>query len=91
MTSRTHPAAGRGPGSIQITHPCPVGACDQQVRADRLMCRTHWYQVPPRLRAAVWATWRSGAGAGTPPHRAAIRAAVRALFETPTSTSGGQP
>ncbi len=45
------------------------------------MCRPHWYQVPKPLRDAVWATWRSGAGAGTPAHTAAIRAAIAALQE----------
>jgi hypothetical protein len=42
------------------------------------MCRIHWYRVPKRLRDIVWATWRSGAGVGTPEHTDAILAAVAA-------------
>jgi hypothetical protein len=65
-----------GPAS---THPCPVEACSRRVRYEMLMCRNHWYQVPRPLRDAVWATWRSGAGAGTPAHTAAIGAAIDAV------------
>lgn len=68
-------AAGRGPGS----HLCPVPGCTHHVSPDRLMCRVHWYQVPRPLRDAVWASWRSGEGAGTEGHTAAIRAAVAAV------------
>ncbi len=70
---------GRGPGSGRTAHLCPVGGCRQQVRADRLMCRAHWYQVPRPLRDTVWAAWRSGAGVGTPAHAAAISAAIAAV------------
>ena len=42
-----------------------------------LMCPRHWYQVPRPLRRAVLIAWNRGAGAGTPAHRAAIRAATR--------------
>jgi hypothetical protein len=73
---------GRGPGS----HLCPAPGCPQHVSADRLMCRPHWYAVPKPLRDAVWATWQSGRGAGTPAHTAAIRAAIAAISRT-----GGQP
>ncbi len=77
--------AGRGPGSAATAHLCPVGGCRQKVRADRLMCRHHWFRVPRRLRDAVWATWRSGAGTGTLAHAAAITAAVTAV----EAASGG--
>ncbi|MGO9292819.1 MAG: hypothetical protein ACLP52_02870 [Streptosporangiaceae bacterium] len=66
---------GRGPGS----HLCPVRGCPQHVSPDRLMCRPHWYAVPRPLRDAVWATWQSGSGAGSPAHMAAINAAIRAV------------
>jgi hypothetical protein len=71
---------GRGPGS----HLCPAIGCRQHVSPDRLMCRLHWYQVPKRLRDLVWATWRSGAGVGTPEHTDAILAAIAAAV-------GGEP
>jgi hypothetical protein len=68
---------GRGPAAG--SHECPVRACPARVAPDKLMCRPHWYQVPRPLRDAVWATWRSGAGAGTPAHTAAITAATAAV------------
>jgi hypothetical protein len=82
--------AGRGPVSGWLSpgqtrptaHVCPVGGCRESVRADRLMCRPHWYLVPRPLRDAVWAAWRSGGGAGSPAHAAAVRAAIAAV-DTP--------
>ena len=35
--------------------------------------------VPAPLRTAVWSAWQDGAGAGSPAHAAAIRAAIRAV------------
>lgn len=67
--------SGRGPGS----HLCPGPGCQLHVSPDRLMCRGHWYAVPKPLRDLVWATWRSGVGAGTPEHTDAIRAAIAAI------------
>jgi hypothetical protein len=61
------------------SHECPVRGCKIRVAADKLMCRADWYRVPRPMRDAVWATWRSGAGAGTPAHTAAITAAVAAV------------
>jgi hypothetical protein len=69
--------SGNGPGSG--SHRCPVRACTTRVSPDKLMCRAHWYQVPKPIRDAVWATWRSGAGAGSEGHRLACDAAVRAV------------
>ena len=82
--------AGRGPGSGWLPvpgqvepapHQCPVGGCQQDVRADRLMCRPHWYTVPKPLRDIVWATWRSGEAASSIEHMAAIRVAIAAVDE----------
>ncbi len=79
--SATQPVrnAGRGPGQAPTEHVCPVSGCRAPVRADRLMCAPHWYQVAKPLRDAVWASWRSGAGAGSPAHTAAIHAAIAAV------------
>lgn len=79
--------AGRGPAwgwmapgeTRPLAHVCPVAGCRQRVRADRLMCRPHWYQVPRPLRDAVWAAWASGDGAGTEAHAMAITAAIEAV------------
>jgi hypothetical protein len=62
-----------------MTHPCPGPECPAEVDPAMLMCPQHWHQVPKPIRAAVWRTWKRGAGAGTPAHRAAIRLAVSAL------------
>lgn len=24
-----------------------------------MMCRTHWYQVPPALRTEIWRLWKT--------------------------------
>jgi hypothetical protein len=63
------------------SHQCPADGCTRRVPAHQLMCRTDWYRVPKPLRNAVYAAWRSGAGAGTPAHTAAILAAVKAVNE----------
>jgi hypothetical protein len=47
------------------------------------MCRPHWYLVPKPLRDAVWATWRSSSGIGSPEHTAALLAAIRAASQPP--------
>ena len=39
-------------------HNCAATPCPVQVPAHILMCRAHWYQVPPPLRAEVNKTWR---------------------------------
>jgi hypothetical protein len=62
-----------------LTHECPAVSCDRDVSVDMLMCRAHWFMVPPPLRRAVWTAWQDGAGAGTPAHTAAITAAISAV------------
>lgn len=52
-----------------MDHECPRNGCTRQVPEHMLMCRSDWYRVPRPLRDAVWATWRNGAGAGSPEHR----------------------
>lgn len=49
----------RGRGTVRE---CPVPAragstCKAYVAAGRLMCVTHWRQVPPEVRTRVWRTW----------------------------------
>jgi hypothetical protein len=53
--------------------------CTEQVDPDMLLCPRHWPLVPKPLRKAVWIAWRRGAGAGSPAHRAAMRAAITAV------------
>ena len=62
-----------------LTHECPAPVCTERIDADMLMCPRHWRVVPKPLRKAVWVAWRHGAGAGSPAHRAAMRAAIAAV------------
>ena len=62
-----------------MTHECPGPGCAKEVDSSLLMCPACWHQVPKPIRAAVWRTWRRGAGAGTPAHRAAMTAAIAAV------------
>jgi hypothetical protein len=72
---------GRGPGGQLTGLPlragyCPVQGCGERIDPTRLMCRRDWYLVPKELRDQVWATWRSGQGAFTPEHQAAVLRAI---------------
>lgn len=64
---------------MTMTHQCPGPDCAEQVDPSVLMCPRHWYQVPKPLRRAVWVAWARGTGAGSPAHRAAMRAAIAAV------------
>jgi hypothetical protein len=62
------------------THRCPVFGCTEDVVYDRLMCRGHWYDVPPKLRMLVYSHWRAGDPTDEyPVYRARAIAAVEAL------------
>lgn len=76
---------GRGPcGQLATlshgTHLCAVPQCARHVHRSRLMCRKHWYVVPKAIRDQVWATWRSGQGAFSTEHKAAVVLAVAAVL-----------
>ena len=43
-----------------MTHTCHAYDCGQGVPPKMFMCRKHWFMVPPRLRARIWATYRPG-------------------------------
>jgi len=40
--------------------PCPVHGCTTPKRAGDLMCRSHWFQVPQKLRREVLRLWHQG-------------------------------
>ena len=73
-----------------MTHECPATGCTREVSIDMLMCRSHWYMVPPALRSAVWNAWDDGAGTGTTQHGAAIRAAFRSVNEKLAAKGGAR-
>lgn len=41
-------------------HHCHAIGCEAVIPASYLMCRFHWFQVPRRIRDAVWAAYRPG-------------------------------
>lgn len=41
-------------------HACHAERCTVAVPPTMFMCRRHWYMVPARLRAMVWATYVPG-------------------------------
>jgi hypothetical protein len=36
---------------------CPIPGCSETPGREQLMCRMHWFRVPPALRAKVWSAW----------------------------------
>lgn len=43
-----------------VAHHCHAEGCTVPVPPEMLMCRKHWYMVPPVLRKQVWASYRRG-------------------------------
>lgn len=75
-----------------MTHRCPVGPHGPATLSDDiLMCPAHWRHVPQRLRRAVWAAWKNGAGAGTDELAAAQLAAVKAVTDHATPDDDSPP
>jgi hypothetical protein len=62
-----------------MSHRCPGPDCDEQVDDAMLMCRQHWYLVPPPIRNAVRRAWKGSAGAGSTEHVRAIHAAIQSV------------
>jgi len=42
------------------SHECHWPGCGKQVPPAMWGCKTHWFQLPARLRAMIWATYRPG-------------------------------
>ena len=62
-----------------MSHQCPGNGCATLVDGGKLMCAGCWRQVPGPLQKAVYAAWGKGRGALSPAHRAAMKAAIRAV------------
>ncbi len=62
-----------------MSHECPRDGCTALVDTGKLMCAEDWRQVPAPLQRAVYRTWDKGRGAGSLAHRAAMKAAIRAV------------
>jgi hypothetical protein len=54
--------------------PLPVSNCPETVH--RFMCRSHWAALPRAVRDALWRSWRSGHGVGTPMFAVAVESAM---------------
>lgn len=66
-----------------MSHECPANGCDRTVDAGKLMCAEDWRRVPKPLQKAVYSAWDKGRGALSPAHRAAMKAAIRAVNGEP--------
>jgi hypothetical protein len=61
---------------------CPVDGCEKSIPLDKLMCPTHWRQVPRDLQGEVYAAWRRrvrGDDGAMERHQAAKDAAIHAV------------
>lgn len=43
-----------------MIHTCHADGCSRVVPRAMLMCRVHWFAVPPPLRLKVWKTFTPG-------------------------------
>lgn len=62
-----------------MIHTCHAMGCETAVSPEKLMCMPHWFQVPPALRAGVWAAYRVGQCYDQKPSRDWLVAATRAI------------
>jgi hypothetical protein len=60
-------------------HKCPIDNCAEYLPSHILMCRRHWYQVPPHLRQGVYQTWCNGKPANLQDYLTARTEAVRSV------------
>jgi hypothetical protein len=69
----------RAPHGRHAAGHCPWPACPQAIKGSHLMCRPHWYALPPEIRARILATFRPGQTALTasPEYLEALRDALR--------------
>jgi hypothetical protein len=77
-------------GAQHPDHTCPRPGCEATVRYGHLMCPADWFRLPRPIRKAVNATWRHGAGAGTPAYNRAMTAAIAYLWSESAPGTGDQ-
>lgn len=73
----------------QGSHDCPITGCARKAGRGKLLCYTHWYQVPDHLRKALYRAWDRGRGAGTLAHHKAIWAAIDSVNNRDSSQQEG--
>jgi len=62
-------------------HACPISVCEEPVPDDRLCCRTHWFQVPEKLRSAVLRNYHRYVAKRTDGNLELLRVAQRAAVD----------
>ncbi len=67
--------------AVPDVHACAAAGCLTSVPAQRLMCRSHWFQVPRLTRIRVWAEYRPGqtAASATEAYVVAANEAIQAV------------
>lgn len=43
-----------------MSHTCHAPGCTKLVPPHMLMCRAHWFALPPKIRSAIWREYRPG-------------------------------
>jgi hypothetical protein len=78
--------SGRHRGEPKRAARCPWPGCGKRVRPAYLMCRTHWYRLPARIRSRIWDTYQPGQTAATasPEYLEALGEALNFARETET-------
>lgn len=71
-----------------MRHECHVPGCHVAVPRRMLMCRAHWFRVPPALRDRVWATYQSGQELGRVRPSREYLLAARAAIQSVASSQG---
>ena len=56
-------------------HSCHWPGCETQVPPALWGCKTHWFQLPSRLRNRVWATYKPGQEIDMSPSREYVQVA----------------
>lgn len=65
-----------------LVHTCHATGCTETIKAERLMCATHWRLVPRDLQGRVWKSYVPGQekhGRLSRGYVAAAREAIRAV------------
>jgi hypothetical protein len=56
-------------------HHCHWPGCTLQVPPAKWGCKSHWFTLPPELRARIWATFKPGQEVNGTPSREYVAAA----------------
>lgn len=72
-------------------HDCHWPGCGKQVPPAMWGCRSHWFQLPKRLRDKIWAAYRPGQEVDRSPSRHYLAAAREAQewIEAVAADKGG--